>query len=399
MTKQSINRPDGLELDWDAVEAQINEEHAGRVAEYLGPDADAPHFEVRTVVEMVSLQDENSGRSAVYLDTDGDWVATWNQKLEKWITPLFDEPLPVDFLTVAESQDSREGRLLQKIRPKPDEPPRFPYKYKFSERAVDNIYRLAAALDELAQSQKQICVLRGQPFVRDPEHVTVRRWVDDATLKEVRRTWLMIDFDDMDPAKLPPEFDNVTYYKSYSASAKGPESTRQHRWYWLDRPIFGWEAELWLKGLCDTSVFKTGQPIFVLPPIFTGDAVDPFESGGRSELVRGSADSVAVPTIKKPVEKVKYYTKSLDTSPDIHWARALKKTEGDLLSAGIGERHETLLRKAKYFGCLVREGVVSEGEAVGELVRIGAAMFGGEKGRMRGLERTIKDGVRYGRKG
>ena len=134
---------------------------------------------------------------------------------------------------------------------------------------------------------------------------------------ETSRTWVMLDFDEipnpkgLDPLSieatlylrnlLPPEFHDVSFSYSFSASAGLSSSSRlnAHLWFMLDRPLGELDLKAWLgEYLVDTALFGTVQPHYTANPVFTGGLDDPVEQ--RKGLIEESRSEVQVPNIAPP---------------------------------------------------------------------------------------------------
>ena len=87
----------------------------------------------------------------------------------------------------------------------------------------------------------------------------------------------------------------------------------------------------------------------------------------------------------------------IDTSPGeglIAWKR--RRIVEAIRSAPKGERHRTLLRRAREAGGYVASGVFNEGEIAAELAAAAGDLGEGENGRKE-VEQVVRDGLRYGK--
>lgn len=189
-----------------------------------------------------------------------------------------------------------------------------PYVVHFETQGFADVTELYEILDEL-RVRTDVCVVRAEPIPGHP--VPCRRLLhgDDvtghpATLREVPRDWLMLDFDSVDtpdgldftrhPAPcaehlrslLPPEFRGAKAVWRASSNAGLKPGIRAHLWLRVDRPLLGEQLREWLKDApIDRTPFRAVQPHFTADPIFNGVS-DPMAA--RIGLLDG-AEVVQVP--------------------------------------------------------------------------------------------------------
>lgn len=204
------------------------------------------------------------------------------------------------------------------------------YLYTVQSVDVTSIDDLADALSWL-ETQPYSCIVRGETIGEVDVNQKIRRaLVNDpekgpATIRPVAkgRQWVMLDFDKLPVASLnltteaerleylvsllPPEFQGVTYYYQWSASAAldGWVTLSCHLWYWLTEPWLcrdlyeRFATGDWSACEVDPAPFTVNQPHYTAAPIFDGMA-DPVEH--RSGIVRHDRDAVLISTWFKPVE-------------------------------------------------------------------------------------------------
>lgn len=201
---------------------------------------------------------------------------------------------------------------------------------EFEEASIDGIQDLFGILSELRQ-QRNVCVVRGAllPGQEQPcRRLLIPRTEDGvdcpATMQDMPRRWLMVDFDSvnepdgerhpfcMDPAhaaaylrsSLPVEFREAACVWRASGSAGFKPGIRLHLWFLLDRALLGDECKAWLShGLLpvDRTVYGAVQPHYTADPLLGDGVIDPMVE--RIGLLPG-AELVAVPATI-PEDKVK----------------------------------------------------------------------------------------------
>jgi hypothetical protein len=171
-------------------------------------------------------------------------------------------------------------------------------------RTFDAAEHRLAGMDDLAAllaklgPRPRLCVVRGA-LVAGPKARGIRRLLvddpttgDTATLRDVPRRWLALDFDSLpcpdgfpvadlqaciDRAlfTLPEEFWSGDCVAQATASHGLKPGLRLRLWFWLDRPISGAEAEAWLANApVDRAIFRAGQLIYTAAPVFEGGAAE-----------------------------------------------------------------------------------------------------------------------------
>ena len=180
---------------------------------------------------------------------------------------------------------------------KAEESQRLPLKLELEDAQIDGIQDLLGILD-LLRGQRNTCVIRGRvlPGVEQPcRRLTKPRTENgvhyEATIEDVPRRWLMIDFDSVDApldvdftrephvcaehlrALLPPEFRASACVWQASGSAGFKPGVRLHLWFLLDRPLTGDECKAWLSTArvkFDRTLFGAVQPHFTADPELDG---------------------------------------------------------------------------------------------------------------------------------
>lgn len=187
--------------------------------------------------------------------------------------------------------------------------------YDASEFPVANLDDVECLLSALMY-QPTVHVIRGA--LKDPSARGIRRLGGnrpDATVYEVPRYVLGMDWDEVplpetvDPKDLqacadvaltflPPAFQGCDYIVQATGSHGIKPGGRLRLWFWLSRPVFGWELKIWLKdapNCLDRQVFSANIPIFTAKPVFTAGATEHLPT--RLLRVYGDA-AVTVPFIK-----------------------------------------------------------------------------------------------------
>ncbi|MEI6560068.1 MAG: hypothetical protein WCO00_16850 [Rhodospirillaceae bacterium] len=186
---------------------------------------------------------------------------------------------------------------------------------------VSGIYELADILERL-QRNAIAFVIRGSAVAGTNRSDFKRRLHakkgEPATIEPAARCYVAFDIDRLDCpehidpvhepdevvehviAQLPPEFDAVTCFWSFTSSHGIKPGIRLRLWFWLDRPLEDWELKSWLDGYpVDHAVFAPAQPIYTAAPIFRG-MPDPCPR--RCGLRQGENDEVSPPVIERPAK-------------------------------------------------------------------------------------------------
>jgi hypothetical protein len=228
--------------------------------------------------------------------------------------------------------------------------------YETSISHIGDLHQLLRQLDQ----RGDCAVVRGKPAA--PERCRgVRRLLysdrqtgEPATLVEVPRHWLALDFDNLprpewiDPTdllgcavvairRLPSVFQKAAFVVQATASHGLKPGIRLRLWAWLDRPLTGTELKWWLrKAPVDRAVFSTAQIIYTAAPVFLSGAFDPLAH--RIDVIPGH-DMVAVPPanlLKRP-ELEKYRVRG-----DHHQTRTISGLIRLVETARLGNRSNAL---------------------------------------------------------
>lgn len=204
--------------------------------------------------------------------------------------------------------------------------------FGIKEVAIQNISDIAALLSENANNQK-ICFTRASPteFAKFSYYNNrrVRKLTKDkidenntileqATLKDTPKNWIMIDVDDFKVnynlnthenrrhalkefvETLPECFHNVSYVVQYSNGmlVKENNNLKAHIFFMTDRPIGSEHMRPWIVENCkyaDPCTFNKAQLFFIAKPFFHGDLLDPFENKPRIFLKNQSESFIKIP--------------------------------------------------------------------------------------------------------
>jgi len=235
-------------------------------------------------------------------------------------------------------------------------------------------------------------VVRGVPI--DPERQWgVRRLAfldketgDQPTLREAAHRWLALDVDGVArpegvPAedlalcaaeaiqRLPGAFHAARCVIQASASHGIKSGCRMRLWYWLDRAATDAELKRWLRGApVDPSVFRTVQPIYTAAPVFATGVADHLP---LRLAVRDGCPVVAVPSpaaLAPPPPRPRPPLPIPGSPGSGGYAfAALTNAAARVHRAGIGQRHETILREACGLARFVSAGLLSAQDVAGTL--------------------------------
>jgi hypothetical protein len=203
-----------------------------------------------------------------------------------------------------------------------------------------------------------------------------------ATLREVRRAWVALDFDsiplpagcdwrdlrqcgDVARAMLPRTFHDAALVVVATASHGFKPGARVRGWALLDTPLSGAELTAWLRGTpCDASKFRTVQPIYAAAPVFEGMA-DPLP---RRLVVLPGRERVACPSPSSLAPRPRKVTgappKEGEAGAGGYAFTALARATTAVAMASENSRHETAVRQAWSLAKLVAAGLLTA-DAVG----------------------------------
>lgn len=183
--------------------------------------------------------------------------------------------------------------------------------FSAEEVEIKDLKALSQLLLEL-ESDPHCCIVRGKikPGT-DLSHMVRKSRGPEATLVEVPRHWVMLDFDgilegqdDGDQSEqlvsgLPEIFHGAAHHWQYSSSTGLGDTWGAHYWYWLERPLNGKELKVLLKGVpfLDMSPFSPAQPHYTAAPILAEGAEDPLSDCDRSWYIPGGSEVPNKPAV------------------------------------------------------------------------------------------------------
>jgi hypothetical protein len=245
------------------------------------------------------------------------------------------------------------------------------FMYDMIERPVAGLAQIAELLAWL-MGRPHCAVVRGQ--IIDPARAaSVRRLAfkckktgDEPTLRAAPHSWLALDMEGVDrpetvPAhdlarcaetaiqRLPAAFHAARCIVQASASHGIKPGCRLRLWYWLDRPAGNGELKHWLRGCpADPSVFRTVQPIYTAAPLFADGVADHLphrmiELPGDG-VVAVPAPALLAPPAPRPGGAL---PGAGAVGASGYALAALTNAAVRVRQAGIGQRHDTILREAR----------------------------------------------------
>lgn len=270
------------------------------------------------------------------------------------------------------------------------------FRFDLIEQAVPDLLVLGRLLRRL-MCRPDCAVVRGA--VIDPlRTMDVRRLAypdddtgDEPTLRDASHQWLALDMEGVDRLpeiaatdlarcameairRLPAAFHGARCIAQATASHGIKPGCRVRLWYWLDRPATGGELTRWLRGTpADPSVFRTVQPIYTAAPVLEVGVRDHLPT--RMVMMPGG-EVVVVPAPEALRPPPARPAPPLPSPGDTHAARyaygALRNAASRVRSAGIGTRHEQILREARGLARFVGAGLLTEGAVTDALVGAGS---------------------------
>jgi len=212
---------------------------------------------------------------------------------------------------------------------------------------------------------------------------------DAATLADVPRRWLALDWDgialphDVDAADLascgriaidtmPAVFRDAACIVQASANHGIKPGVRLRGWFWCDRPLIGREIKRWLANTpCDPSVWAPAQPIYTAAPTFAPGRTEHMPSRllmlpGADCLVCPSPEDLADPPPKPrtPPERI-----ARGAHANAYVDAALSGAADAIIGAGEGKRHPTIIRESRSLARLIEAGLLSESDLIEVLTR------------------------------
>jgi len=246
---------------------------------------------------------------------------------------------------------------------------------------LDALHRLLHRL----LRRPECAVVRGVPI--DPDRCAgVRRLAhrckrsgDEPTLRDAAHGWLALDLDGVErpaavpaadlPAcataaiqRLPTAFCAAAVIIQATASHGIKPGSRLRLWYWLSRLTTGSELTRWLRGTpVDVAVFRPVQPIYTAAPVFAPDVHDHLPE--RITLLPGMP-TVTVPTPEAlappPPRPTPPMPRPTNAGAGAYAFAALANAASRVQQAGIGQRHNTMLREARGLVRFINAGLLTQ---------------------------------------
>lgn len=291
---------------------------------------------------------------------------------------------------------------------------------RFSVAGLDDIER---ALWRLAEDRHS-CVIRGElrdsaraGIVNRCQHPQADGRHPDWDHARPGRRWVAFDIDKMPIAervdsitpewldslaasardRLPEPFrsSGCVYKLSSRAGLDGWRTLSLHLWFWLRRPVYDLSWRRWSKGVdVDASMFSAVQPHYTADPIFEGAsdhlagcrigrlpgpevvAVPPELTDAAGWTAAHEADLAARKgELDAALAGIVGGFAQSSTATRRYALQTLSGCVSDMLSAGEGARHGTLVTKAYKLGGYVQDGFLDEREVMGALEQAITAIF------------------------
>lgn len=284
---------------------------------------------------------------------------------------------------------------------------------------------LAGKLTRLSGCPRSF-VIRGEP-IEGVDLSSTRRLLHrsedgaEPTMKPWARRWLLIDFDSVQPPMhfdptdgefaahwlrelLPPQFDQASFWWSFTSGATLKPGLRMRLAFWLSQPLWQAELERWLADVpCDKALFRPVQPNYVASPIFRGMA-DPVQRRcGYVQDVYDTVDASDIPPPPPPPQTAlpAPYPLARSTEQGVGplgvledvCAKIMTTQEGTMNSWGHPGRHSAIFCAALRMAWFILKGKIDRTLVFQAL--IAAARNAGITD-AREVERTIKNGLREG---
>jgi hypothetical protein len=228
-------------------------------------------------------------------------------------------------------------------------------------------------------------VVRGVP--NDPDRcVNVRRLAfqckktgEAPTLRSEPHAWAALDLDAVErpesiPAddllgcaaaalrRLPDAFRGVRCIVQASASHGIKPGSRLRLWFWLERITTDAELKRWLRGIpADPCMYRTVQPIYTAAPLFASDRRDHLPQriammSGRPVVAVPSREALGGP----PPRAAAPMPNPSDAGAGGYAFAALSNAAVRVQCAGVGQRHDAILREARRLARFVSAGLLTE---------------------------------------
>ena len=297
-----------------------------------------------------------------------------------------------DHITVMQARHRRLAKLHRADGKCGDyDSPRF---FDATSHPVSGLLDVLNLLRELLP-QPDKCVVRGE-LVAGASAQGIRRLAfpctkngDAATLRDVPRRWLAVDWDgiprpddvaaadlarcgDIALDAMPKVFQRTACIIQASANHGIKPGCRLRGWFWCDRALTGREITRWLSGTpCDSSVWRTVQPIYTAAPVFESGRAEHLPSRllllpGEDWLACPPAEDLAdpPPQPQTPPERV-----ARGRHANAYVDAALAAAADAIISAGEGHRHGTIIRESRNLARLVAAGLLAEKDLAEVLIR------------------------------
>ncbi len=261
------------------------------------------------------------------------------------------------------------------------------------EHDVENLDDLHRALVWLS-TRPDRCIVRAaliNPTITTPIRRKLypdRETGDQPTLYEVPRYWIATDWDTLDRpdgldltdlagcgrealARLPTAFHKAACIVSATASHGIKPGIRVRLWHWLDRAITRAEINQWISTIAglDDCIFRPAQIIYTAAPVFES-GIDPLPA--RTAIIPGEA-RVAVPSAAAlappPPRPAAPLPKPDDARASTYASVALRNAAARIATAGIGDRHFTLIREARSLARFTTAGLLTSAVVLETLER------------------------------
>jgi hypothetical protein len=218
-----------------------------------------------------------------------------------------------------------------------------------------------------------------------------RRTGELPTLRDMPHEWVALDLDMVErlasvsaddlPAcavagieRLPGAFHRARCIVQASASHGIKPGSRLRLWLWLDRPTTGAELTRWLRcAPVDPAVFRTAQLIYTSAPVFAPGVCDHLAQ--RIVTLPGNAVvPVPPPTAlaPPPPRPPRPMPKPTNAGAGTYAFTALVNAASRVQSAGVGQRHDTILREARSLARFVSAGLLTLNDVRATLRGVGA---------------------------
>lgn len=206
------------------------------------------------------------------------------------------------------------------------------YLFDVEEKPVNNIHELASLLSDISRDNRKM-IIRG--LQKSKKAASKRRTNENFTEHQEGSFFVMLDFDKVDTdhnpltvdaiesviAKLPEEFQNVTYYYQHSGSAGILNDDGQlfkhglnaHVFFWLNRRVIGPALTAYLKKHClDTAFHTVGEDRGGSVRIIYGIDPAPIYSAVQAHYTASPTIETGVQCNLKPENRQGLVTKKID---------------------------------------------------------------------------------------